>query len=44
MFKAYAKGLDINQITFKLAPRQAVISDAHRARWAWIVCLTQNTL
>ncbi|KDN47461.1 hypothetical protein RSAG8_03601, partial [Rhizoctonia solani AG-8 WAC10335] len=37
IIKAYEKGLDINQILFKLAPRQAVISDLHRARWAWIV-------
>ncbi|KAG9126934.1 hypothetical protein FRC07_001355 [Ceratobasidium sp. 392] len=37
LYKASKKGLDINQILFKLAPRQAVISDAHRARWAWNV-------
>ncbi|CAE6414174.1 unnamed protein product [Rhizoctonia solani] len=37
MFKAYEKGLDINQTLHKLAPRQAVMSDLHRARWAWIV-------
>ncbi|KAG8726575.1 hypothetical protein FRC10_006955 [Ceratobasidium sp. 414] len=37
IFKAYAKGLDINQILFKLAPKQAVILDIHCARWSWIV-------
>ncbi|KAG9121224.1 hypothetical protein FRC07_002910 [Ceratobasidium sp. 392] len=37
IYKAYKKGLDINQTIFKIAPKQAVISDAHRARWAWNV-------
>ncbi|KAG8777086.1 hypothetical protein FRC12_000558 [Ceratobasidium sp. 428] len=37
MFKGYDKQLDINQILFKLAPKQAILSDSHRARWAWVV-------
>ncbi|KAF8750717.1 hypothetical protein RHS01_08919 [Rhizoctonia solani] len=33
---AYTKGLDINQVMYKIAPNSAAISEAHKARWAWI--------
>ncbi|KAG8724717.1 hypothetical protein FRC09_015190 [Ceratobasidium sp. 395] len=36
-FKGQAKGLDINQILYQIAPKQAILCDAHRARWAWIL-------
>ncbi|KAF8760980.1 hypothetical protein RHS01_00247 [Rhizoctonia solani] len=36
LFDAYTKGLDINQVMYKIAPNSAAISEAHKARWAWI--------
>ncbi|GAB1523428.1 hypothetical protein RhiTH_006576 [Rhizoctonia solani] len=36
LFNAYTKGLDINQVMYKIAPNSAAISEAHKARWAWI--------
>ncbi|KAG8762734.1 hypothetical protein FRC12_008883 [Ceratobasidium sp. 428] len=34
--KGSEKKLDINQLLYKIAPKQAIISDSHRARWAWV--------